>query len=386
MGYIVRLLFVSDSFKGSLTSDDTADLLREAAGQVFGPCECVGVPVADGGEGTSDAVIRATAGQRRTIAVHGPLMERVEATYGLLGGHRAIVEMAAASGLPLVAPELRNPLHTTTYGTGELIRDALDQGVDEVSVALGGSATNDGGMGCMRALGARFLDSRGVELAGTGADLERVAHIDLSGLHPRARSTSFVAMCDVTNPLCGPDGATHTFGAQKGATPEMRERLEQGMATYRDAIIRELGVDPDAIPGSGAAGGLGAALAVFLHAELRSGIETVLDLIGFDELLEGTALVVTGEGKTDWQSCFGKVLQGVGWRCQRRGVPAVALCGSLGEGGMRILDHGIDSVMVTINAPMTLEQAMGNARAYYLEAAIRMFRLIRVGMRLQVGE
>ena len=154
--------------------------------------------------------------------------------------------MAAASGLPLVAPELRNPLHTTTYGTGELIRDALDQGVDEVSVALGGSATNDGGMGCMRALGARFLDSRGVELAGTGADLERVAHIDLSGLHPRARSTSFVAMCDVTNPLCGPDGATHTFGAQKGATPEMRERLEQGMA-YRDVIIRELGVDPDAI-------------------------------------------------------------------------------------------------------------------------------------------
>lgn len=378
----MRLLFVSDSFKGSLSSEDTAELLTEAAVEVFGPCECSGVPVADGGEGTTDAVVKAVGGAERSVAVHGPLMEETKASYGCLDEHRAIIEMAAASGLPMVPEELRNPLNTSTYGTGELIRDALDQGFDDLTVALGGSATNDGGMGCLRALGVRFYDAEGAELAGTGADLERVAHIDISGLHPRVAEVSFTAMCDVDNPLCGPDGATYTFGAQKGATPEIQARLEQGMLNYRTAIVRELGVDPDAIPGSGAAGGLGAALAVCLHAELKSGIESVLDLIGFDERLEGVSLVVTGEGRTDWQSCHGKVMQGVGMRCKRKGVPAIALCGSLGKGALDILDFGIDSLMVTADGPMTLEEAMGNARALYREAAVRMFRLVSVGMRM----
>ena len=249
----MKLLFVSDSFKGSLTSDQTAELLGQAAERVFGPCEHAGVPVADGGEGTTDAVVRAVGGALRTVSAHGPLMEPLEASYGMLDEHRALVEMAAASGLPLVPEDQRNPLHTSTFGTGELIRDALDHGVDELTVGLGGSATNDGGMGCLRALGVRFLDAQGEELAGTGADLERVAHIDLTDLHPRAHEVRFVAMCDVDNPLCGPDGATHTFGPQKGATPELVKRLEQGMTNYRDVIVRELGVDPDGIPGAGAA-------------------------------------------------------------------------------------------------------------------------------------
>lgn len=379
----MKLLFVSDSFKGSLTSEETASLLQQAATRVFGDCECDSMPVADGGEGTTEAVVRAVGGQMRSVNVHGSLMEEVTASYGALDQSRAIIEMAAASGLPMVPSELRNPLYTTTYGTGELILDALNQGFDQITVALGGSATNDGGMGCLRALGVRFLDEDGAELQGCGADLERVAHIDMSGLDPRAGNATFVAMCDVDNPLCGPDGATYTFGAQKGATPQMQERLERGMANYRDVIVRELGVNPDEIAGSGAAGGLGAALAVFLGATLKSGIQTVLDLIGFDDRLDGTSLVVTGEGRTDWQSCHGKVMQGVGERCARKGVPAIALCGSLGDGAMQILDHGIDSLMVTESGPMSLEEALDNARELYLDAAERMFRLVRVGMSVQ---
>lgn len=378
----MKLLFVSDSFKGSLTSDQTASLLTQAAHDVFGPCECAGVPVADGGEGTTEAVVSAVGGSMRTVCVHGPLMERMEASYGQLDEHRAIIEMACASGLPLVAPALRNPLQTSTFGTGELIRDALDQGFDEITVALGGSATNDGGMGCLRALGVMFTDKDGNELSGTGADLARVAHIDVSGLHPRAKEVRFVAMCDVDNPLCGSDGATYTFGPQKGATPKALEQLEAGMQNYRDLIARELGRDADALPGSGAAGGLGAALALFLGAELRSGILCVLDLIGFDKLLEDTSIVVTGEGRTDWQSCHGKVLWGVGQRCKEKGVPAIALCGSLGKGAAQVLDCGIDSLMVTIDAPMTLEAAMDHAKELYLDAAKRMFRLVQVGMKL----
>ena len=376
----MKLLFVSDSFKGSLSSDESAELLQAAAEEVFGPCDCAGVPVADGGEGTTQAVVSASGGSLRMVRAHGPLMEDMEASYGVLGDGRALIEMATASGLPLVPEGQRNPLNTTTYGTGELIRDALDQGFDQVTVALGGSATNDGGMGCLRALGVRFLDSEGAELAGCGSDLERVARIDVSGIHPRVSDVTFVAMCDVDNPLCGPDGATYTFGAQKGATPEIQEQLERGMRNYRTVIMRDLGIDPDQIPGSGAAGGLGAALAVFLGAELKSGIETVLDLIGFDQRLEGVSLVVTGEGRTDWQSCHGKVMQGVGLRCKRHGIPAIGLCGSLGKGFEEIYNHGIESLMVTENGPMSLSEAMGKVRELYYDAAVRMFRLIRVGM------
>ncbi len=226
--------------------------------------------------------------------------------------NRAIIEMALASGYALVPSEKKNPLYTSSYGTGELIRDALDRGFRDITIAIGGSATNDGGMGCMRALGIRFLNREGRELMGNGSDLEHLAEIDDSGLDSRLADTRFTVMCDVTNPLCGEQGATYTFGPQKGGTPEVLERLERGMENYRDILIRTYGINPDTIPGSGAAGGLGAALLVFLRAELRSGIETVLDLIGFDSRLEGVSLVVTGEGCTDWQSCYGKVVPGSG--------------------------------------------------------------------------
>ena len=290
--------------------------------------------------------------------------------------------MALASGYALVPSEKKNPLYTSSYGTGELIRDALDRGFRDITIAIGGSATNDGGMGCMRALGIRFLDREGRELMGNGSDLEHLAEIDDSGLDSRLADTRFTVMCDVTNPLCGEQGATYTFGPQKGGTPEVLERLERGMENYRDILIRTYGINPDTIPGSGAAGGLGAALLVFLRAELRSGIETVLDLIGFDSRLEGVSLVVTGEGCTDWQSCYGKVVQGVGDRCLRRRVPAVALAGGMGEGAEQIYQHGILSILTTVNGFMSAEDAFANAETLYYQAALRLFRLLKAGQKI----
>lgn len=378
----MKLLFASDSFKGTLSSDQTIELLTKAAQEVFGSCETSGVPVADGGEGTTDAVVKARSGEIITVPVHGPLMEMEQGFYGRLSESEAILEMAAASGLPMVPEEKRKPLNTTTYGTGELLKAALDAGYTEIAIAIGGSATNDGGMGFASALGIRFLDQDGNVLEGRGEDLEKVAHIDMSGLDPAVQKAHFTVMCDVTNPLCGPDGATYTFGKQKGGTPEILDRLEKGMQNYRDVIIREFGVNPDEIQGSGAAGGLGAALKVFLHAEMKSGIETVLDLIDFDARLEGVDLVVTGEGRTDWQSCFGKVMQGVGDRSAKHQVPVAALCGGLGPDYEKIYAHGISSIMTTVDGPMPLKDALDNATELYYKGAIRMFRFIQTGMKM----
>ena len=379
----MQLLFASDSFKGSLTSGKTAELLSKAAREVFGECECSSVPVADGGEGTVEAVIAAEHGEKVAVKVHGPLMEEAESYYGVFGGDKAVIEMAAASGLPMVPEELRNPLNTTTFGTGELILDALKRGYRDISIAIGGSATNDGGMGCARALGVKFLDDEGNELEGFGRDLIRVASIDVSGLDERVKESKITVMCDVTNPLCGKDGATWTFGKQKGATPAIQEELERGMCRYRDVIREMFLVDCDAIPGTGAAGGLGAALMVFLGGEIKSGIETVLELIRFDERLEGVDLVVTGEGRTDWQSCFGKFMQGVGMHAKAKGIPVLGLSGSLGKNAMDICGCGISSLMTTVNAPMSLGEAMERAEELYYEGALRMFRFVRTGMEMR---
>ena len=358
----MKLLFASDSFKGTLSSDQIIKLLNESAQRIFPGCETVGVPVADGGEGTVDAVIAVTKGDYRKVKVHGPLMEETEASYGVFHGDSAIIEMAAASGLPMVPTEKRNPLNTTSYGTGELIKDALDNGYRKLSIAIGGSATNDGGMGAMSALGVRFLDAQGNVLTGVGSDLEKVADIDMSGLHPAVAEAEITVMCDVTNPLTGPDGATYTFGKQKGGTPEILDRLEAGMKNYA-AVMRAKGMDVENKEGAGAAGGLGAALCGFLKANLKSGIETVLDLIDFDGLLEGTDLVVTGEGRIDWQS--------------------VAIVGGMGNGAEKIYDFGVESIIPTINGAMDIEEALERAEELYANAADRTFRMIRVGMQLK---
>lgn len=379
----MKLLFASDSFKGSLSSEQTGILLEKAAREVFPDCECEKIAVADGGEGTVDAVAKAVKGEKVFLTVHGPNMKQIRSYYGKTDEKRAVLEMALASGYALLADEEKNPLYTTTYGTGELIKHALEQGFRDISIAIGGSATNDGGMGCMRALGVKFLDTAGNELAGTGSDLKAVAHIDCSHMDSRVYETHFTVMCDVTNPLCGENGASYTFGKQKGGTPEMLDELEAGMQNYRDVIIREFGVNADDIAGGGAAGGLGAALCIFLKADMKSGIETVLDLIDFDAHLKNTSLVVTGEGCTDRQSVFGKVIQGVGKRCRKYGIPVVALSGSMGEGAEEVYDYGITSIMTTVNAVMPHRAAMENAEELYYNAALRLFRFIRTGMKMK---
>ena len=380
----MKLLFVSDSFKGSLSSERTAELLTAAANEVFGDCECISVPVADGGEGTVRAVTAAKNGVETEVAVSDPLMNEITAKYGLFDD-KAIIETAAASGLPLVPESLRNPMNTTTFGTGELILDALCRECREILIAIGGSATNDGGMGCLRALGARFLDRDGNELTGCGRDLIRVSRIDLSGLDPRIKNTKFTVLCDVKNPLCGENGAAMMFSRQKGATAEIRAELEAGMRNYRDVIKAQFGTDCDLIEGAGAAGGLGAALRVFLGGEMKSGIEAVLDLLRFDELLQNVDLVVTGEGRTDSQSVCGKVMFGVGRRAKAMGIPAVGLCGSLGEGAEELFRHGISSLMTTVSAPVSLKEAMDNAEELYFSAAVRMFRFIKTGMDMNIS-
>lgn len=379
----MKFLFASDSFKGTLSSEEIISILTETAKAVFPDCICAGVPVADGGEGTVDAVIKAMNGSLRTIEVHGPLMELTEASYGVFGGEHAVIEMAAASGLPMVPVHKRNPLYTTTYGTGELIRDALDQGYRKIAIAIGGSATNDGGMGAMNALGVRFLDRDKQVLAGFGEDLGKVADIDLSGLHPSVSEAEFTVMCDVANPLTGLDGATYTFGKQKGGTPEILDRMETDMIAFAKLLLEKTGIDANQIAGAGAAGGLGAALKVFLDANMKSGIDTVLELIGFDDMLDGVSLVITGEGRMDWQSAFGKVPSGIGSRCKQKGIPVVAIVGGMGDGAEKIYEFGIDSIIPTINGAMPIGEALERSVELYRGAAERTFRILRVGLGLQ---
>jgi len=379
----MKVLFASDSFKGSLNSKQIISLLTEKALEIFPGCETVGVPVADGGEGTIDAVIAAMDGERRSAVVHGPLMEAVTASYGVFGGDSAVIEMAEASGLPMVPKEKRIPLYTTSYGTGELIQDALDHGYRKLSVAIGGSASNDGGMGAMSALGIRFLDRDGKELTGIGKNLAKVFDIDISGIHPKLREAEITVMCDVTNPLTGPDGATYTFGKQKGGTPEMLDELETGMIHYAAVMRDRLGIDVEHMPGAGAAGGMGAALCGFLHANLKSGIQQVLDIIGFERLLDGVDLVVTGEGRMDWQSAFGKVPSGVGLCCRERNIPVIAIVGGMGEGAESLYDYGISCIIPTVNGPMELDVAMEQAESLYRQAADRAFRMIQIGGKIK---
>ena len=380
-----RFLFASDSFKGSLSSARTAELLHEAALEVFPDAQTTSLEVADGGEGTVSAVVAATGGQLRSARVRGPLGQPVGATYGLLDENRAIIEMAAASGLPLVPTSERNPLLTSTYGTGQLILDALDHGACDISLAIGGSATNDGGMGCMRALGARFLDEAGNELEGIGANLGRVRSIDATAMDSRLSHTRFRVMCDVDNPLLGPRGATRVFGPQKGATPDVVESLECGLRSYADALAQAFPeFDPQA-PGMGAAGGLGAAASTFLAAEAIPGVECVLDLVGFDQLLQGCTLCVTGEGHADAQSAHGKVVSGVAARCKAANVPCVAVVGGMDYSGQELLALGVSAIVPIVSDICTIEDAMENAERNYRMTASRLFALLKLGGSLQAS-
>lgn len=374
---MTRFLFASDSFKGTISSARAAELLDVAAHESFPQAQTTGITVADGGEGTVEAVVSATGGTMRTAMVRGPRGDEVQAAYGILGDGSAIIEMAAASGLPLLTQRERDPRRTSTYGTGQLIARALNDGARDVTLAIGGSATNDGGMGCMRALGVRFLDAHDIELDGTGADLARVARIDLTNMDARIAATTFHVMCDVDNPLLGNRGATHVFGPQKGATPAVVDELEKGMAHYARVLGATFAEFDPTAEGMGAAGGLGAAAHAFLNAELQPGIERVLDLVGFDDLLHGCDLCVTGEGHADAQSAHGKVISGIARRCKRAGIPCVAIVGGMDADACELLDVGVSALVPTVIDVCTLDDALAHAERNYLLAARRVFSLLR---------
>lgn len=372
-----RFVFASDSLKGTLSSADAARLLGGAAERHFPGCSWVAVPMADGGEGTVDALLAACGGEKIRAVVEDPLSRPVEASYAMLPGGRVVIEMAAASGLTLLAPGEHDPRLTSTYGTGQLVLDALERGARDVTVALGGSATNDGGMGLVRALGARPLDAEGIELAGTGADLGRVARVDPSGLSPLVAGASFHTMCDVDNPLVGPEGASLVFGPQKGASPEIARELDDGMRNWAH-VLEETFDRSFNVPGAGAAGGLGAACLAFLDAEPVSGIARVLDLVGFDALLSEADLCVTGEGHADAQTAHGKVVSGVAAACARAGVPCVAVVGGMSAGAAAM--PGVAAMLPAAIDAMPLEETLARAEELYALAAERLFSLLELGM------
>lgn len=373
----MKLIFASDSFKGTLESARIAELLEKAARAVFGEVETVNIALADGGEGTVDAVLASSDAKSRTASVHGPLMDPAEAKYAIFDDGRAVIEMASASGLTLVPEDRKDPLNATSYGTGELLVAALDAGARDITIGIGGSATNDGGMGFMRALGAAFYDAEGETLEGRGRDLINVARIDLSGLDSRLADTRITVMCDVDNPLTGESGATYVYGPQKGASGKDLRSLEYGMQNYRDVIKDLTGIDCDEVPGAGAAGGIGAALYALLGAELKPGIGIMLDLTGFDDALDGADLVVTGEGRADFQSLHGKVLHGIGLRAKEKEVPVTAIVGGLGDGWEGLFGCGIVKVIPLVQGKVTLEDAMQRAEEVYYDAALKYFRTVK---------
>lgn len=376
----MKILFASDSFKGTISSKQTGEILNIAVSKVFPDALTETVCVADGGEGTMRVVTQELGGIVKKVNVKSPLFEDIEAEYGVLPDNRAIIEMAIASGLPLVPDDKKNPLYTTTFGTGQLIKDALDNGARHITITVGGSATNDAGIGALSALGFRFLDINGNELKCIGESLEKIRSVDLSGVHPAVDKTEFEVMCDVTNVLLGKTGASHVFAPQKGADEETVISLDRGMENFANVTAKALNVDYRNVPGVGAAGGLAFGLKAFLNAKLKSGINAVLDLINFDKKLKDADLVITGEGRMDLQSVNGKVVSGVGLRCQKAGVPAVAIVGGVLKGYEEIFNYGIKSVMPTVNIAMPLEEALERSEELYLDAAIRLLKLIKCGM------
>ncbi|MDO8630841.1 MAG: glycerate kinase, partial [Phycisphaerales bacterium] len=325
----MKIVVAPDSFKGTLSAGEAADAITAGIRDVLPDAEIDEIPLADGGEGTVDALVVATGGRKLTERVNGPLLEPVDAPYGLLGdGETAVIEMSAAAGLSLLPARLRNPLLTTTSGVGELMEAALRQKPSKIIVGVGGSATNDGGAGAMQALGVRFLDHAGVELKPGGAALADLTSIDASGLRFPAGSVEVVVACDVRNPLIGPEGASVVYGPQKGATPEMVRVLDDALSNYAKVISKYLNKEVVNLPGGGAAGGLAAGLVAFLDARIEAGAELVMDLVGFDDRIRDVDLIVTGEGRIDRQTLYGKTISAVLARARDRGVPIIALAGS----------------------------------------------------------
>lgn len=373
----MKIIIAPQGFKGNLSAQRVAEAIARGIKRVLIDAEIDIVPMADGGEGTLEALVHNTRGRIMTAKVIGPLGETVEARWGILGdGVSAVVEMAAASGITLVPCERLNPLITTTYGTGQLIRAALDAQCHKIIVGIGGSATNDGGAGMAQALGVRLLDKEGKDLSVGGAALSELERIDISGLDKRLTNCQIVVACDVKNPLCGKDGASRVYGPQKGATKEMCYQLDDALSNYARVIKRDLGIEVYNIPGAGAAGGMGAGLIAFLGAELKQGLEIVSDTVGLSEHLKGAALIFTGEGRIDGQTFFGKTVAGVAAKAKALGIPVVAIVGEIAGDVRAIYEYGVDVVMSIAPGPISLKECMNGAELYIEDTAEKAMRLI----------
>ncbi len=376
----MKIVIAPDSYKESLSAAQVADIIEAGMREVFPAAEYVKLPVADGGEGTVDAMVDAFQGRRLSVTATDPLGKQVQAGYGLSGdGSLAIIEMAAASGLALVPPSLRDPRFTSTEGTGELIRAALDSGARNLILGIGGSATNDGGSGMLRALGVRFLDAAGHDLPAGGAALSQLARIDVSGLDPRLAKCVINVACDVNNPLTGENGASAIFGPQKGATPEMVRELDAALHHYAEVIHMQLGRDVEHIPGSGAAGGMGAAMVAFTPARLRPGSEIVMEAVKLDVAVADADLVITGEGRIDSQTIRGKTPHGVATVAKRHGKPVIGIAGCLTPDVSVVHGHGIDAVFSVLDSACTVEQALAAAADNLRRAARNVAAVLAIG-------
>lgn len=374
---IRKIVIAPDSFKGSLTAQEAAEAVEAGIKSFKRSIEVVKVPMADGGEGTVQSMVDATCGRIIPVRVKGPMLQEVEAFYGILGdGNTAVIEMAAASGLPLVKPEERNPLLATTYGTGELIRNALDMGCRSIIIGIGGSATNDGGVGAMQALGASFTDEAGNEIGAGGGSLGQLYKIETQNMDKRIKDTVITVACDVDNPLCGTKGASYVFGPQKGADNAMVLELDRNLAHYADLVESTVGVRIKDYPGAGAAGGLGGGLLAFLGASLKKGVDIVIETVKLEEKMKDADLVITGEGMMDYQTVYGKTPYGVAGIAKKLGIPVVAICGSIGKGTEILYDNGFNSIFSIVDRPMSLEEAMARSKELVQNCAERVIRSV----------
>ena len=372
----MKIVIAPQAFKGNLSAKEAARAIARGVALVDPAIEYTLAPVADGGDGTVDVLVGNTGGRIFTAEVTGPLGEEVTARWGVMGdGKTAVIEMALVSGLALVPPRRRDPRITTSYGTGQLIRQALQHGYRRILVGLGGSATNDGGAGMAQALGARFLDEGGRELPLGGSALSRLASIDSLSLQLGLAEAEVIAATDVNNPLCGPTGASEVYGPQKGATPTIVKELDQAMRVYADVLERSVGKQVADTPGAGAAGGMGAGLMAFADATLRPGIDLICEAIDFDTHLVGADLLITGEGRIDASTAFNKAPVGVAKRAKAKGVPVVALAGSLGTGYQAVYEHGIDAVVPISDRPMSFRESLARTRELLCDASDRAVRL-----------
>lgn len=358
----MKIVIAPDSFKESLSAQAVAQAIEAGFRQVFPDAEYGCLPVADGGEGTVEAMVAATGGRRIEAVVTGPLGQPVNAFYGLAGdGRTAVIEMAAASGLALISREARDPWRTTSRGTGELILKALDDGARRLIVGIGGSATNDAGAGMLQALGVRLLDAQGLEIGAGGGELGRLDRIDVRGIDPRIAQSTIEVACDVDNPLVGPRGASAVFGPQKGATPEQVAALDANLSHFAAIVARDIGMAVADLPGAGAAGGMGAAMPAFLGARLRPGIDIVMEAVGLEDAIRAADLVITGEGRIDSQTIHGKTPIGVARVAKRHGKPVIAIAGCLSVDAAVVHAHGIDAVFSVLDQPCTLDEALRDA-------------------------